>query len=393
MKRALAILFVLFALHSVHAQKEHENLQISLLTMDPRPDHVYTIFGHTALRLCDPSQKLDIVFNWGTFDFENPNFIYQFIKGETDYFLSTEEYSYFIYVSTLRNSVVTEQILNIPDDRKVALIAMLQNNLLPENQEYRYNFIFENCTSRVRDIIENFCGGKLHYPDDSQQTSFRKLIHEYTNPYPWTEVGIDCVIGSGADSLVSVRNELWLPKKLEEKLNESYVVREDGSTYPIVLSSKIILHSNSEQTSPSIRNWPLITGFILLIICIGIVFASYRTKRRYRAIPVALFFLAGIGGCIVTITCFISIHPCTWPNWNIVWLHPLHFIGFVGFFFKRTNGWITWYHRLNFVLLAIFLLGWSFIPQNLNLAFILYILCLMLVSGFQLLAIKKKIYE
>jgi len=393
MKRFFFFLLLISVSYLGKAQN-HENLRISLLTVEPRANQVYTIFGHTALRLQNAEPSYDVVFNWGTFDFNKPNFIPLFMKGETDYFLSVSDFSSFYYSYAMGNATITEQILNIPEDQKDALIAMLQNNLHPENLEYRYNFIFDNCTSRVRDIIENFCGGQLNYPEQKEEVTFRKLIHECTKPYPWLEAGIDCLIGNGADSLVSVRNELWLPVKLKEALDHSAVTGKDGSRYPIVLSSHIILSSQEEEeednTSGSSLNGPLISGYLLLVLLIGILFAAYLKKRRYRFVPAVLFLVAGIGGCIVAITCFFSIHPCTWPNWNIVWLHPFHLIGFAGFFFRRMNRWITWYHRLNFVLLTVFLLGWSFIPQTLNPAFIPYILCMVLVSGFQLPAFKKK---
>ena len=393
MKNIVIPILLLFFLFPVKAQ-QYDNLQISLLTVEPRPDYVYTFFGHTALRLHDPTRKIDVVYNWGTFDFDKPNFLWLFIKGETDYFLSISEYPYFYYSYAMRNSTITEQILNIPNEQKAGLVAFLEKNYLPENREYRYNFIFDNCTSRIRDIIEQFCGGTLNYPEQKEHTTFRQLIHEYTELYPWWETGIDCVIGSGADSLVSKRDELWLPIKLKETLDESVVVRPDGNKHSIVLSSQVILRPDETEIffDNAAWNWPLITGVILFVLLVGILFAAYRNRRRYRFVPVLLFFIAGIGGCIVAITCFISIHPCTWPNWNIIWLHPFHLIGFAGFFFKQMNAWIFWYHRLNFVLLAMFLLGWCFIPQGLNFAFIPYVLCLMLVSGFQQWVSKKKIY-
>ena len=393
MNRTLGFILLFLVSLSIKAQ-DYSNLQVSLLTVNPRPNYVHTIFGHTALRLYDPTTKTDVVFNWGAFNFNKPNFFWLFIKGETDYRLNTVPYSVFYMESTMGNATVTEQILEIPEDRKVQLIALLQKNLLPENLEYRYNFIFDNCTSRVRDIIEKCCGGELNYPKQKEETTFRKLIHECTQSYPWLEMGIDCMIGAGADSLITKRNELWLPVKLKDTLNESYIVQEDGSKQAIVRSSDIILLSeDSNKLSKSTWSQPLIVGFLLFILLSGILFVAYRKKRKYRFVPAVLFFTAGIGGCIVAITCFISIHPCTWPNWNILWLHPFHFIGFAGFFFTQMNVWITWYHRLNFVILALFLLGWCFIPQYLNPAFIPYILCLMLISGFQFSALKKREYE
>lgn len=394
------ILFLFFSFLSVFPaiSQNYENIQVSLLTVEPRPNAVYTIFGHTALRISDQEQNIDIVLNWGMFSFDEPNFIYRFLIGETDYYLGTSPYNYFIYGYSMGNSSVTEQILNIPEEKKKELIRIIEKNLLPENVEYRYNFLFDNCTSRVRDIIEEVVGNsgkfQLVYPEQEKPITFRELIHEYTAPYPWLEFGIDLLIGNGADSLVCMRNELWLPEKLQKAYDHSFYTDNDGNKQNLVISSKSLLQSKPEKkTSLGILNSPTIMGFILFFIISGIIFAAYKMKRRFR-IPLALLFLFfGVGGCIVAITGFVSTHPCTWPNWNIAWINPLLLIGFAGFFSKRIHKWSAWYHGLNFVLLSMVLLAWYWIPQGMNIACIPFILCIWLVSGFQYFAYKKKIYE
>ena len=389
MKRILLLILILSAAFQAKSQ-EYENLQVSLLTVEPRSNAVYTIFGHTALRLCDPSKNVDIVFNWGTFDFNKPNFIFRFIKGETDYFLSTDFYNHFIYSYSAKNSTVIEQILDIPDEEKSKLVRILENHLLPENREYRYNYFFDNCTSRVRDIIEIFSGGKIVYPTKSQPTTFRSLIHECTAPYPWLEFGIDLLIGNGADSIVSYRNELWLPEKLMLAVDSVVVKDLSNHERPLLLSSKTILTAENEyNTTLKIWNNPLAVGIFVLGIYLGMLFVFYLKKREYRFPFALLFLLIGIGGCIVATTCFFSSHPCTWPNWNILWIHPLHLIGFAGFIPKRTSRWSSWYHGLNFVLLSFLLLGWYWIPQGMNAACIPFILCLWSISGMQILTIRK----
>jgi len=407
-KQLLSFLLLLFTFSSVKSQT-YDNIRVSLLTVEPHSKAVWTIFGHTALRVSDPARNIDLVLNWGQFDFEKPNFILRFVEGKTDYFLVAPPFQYIIPSYASEGVTMIEQVLNIQDSEKEALLEALSINLLPENVEYRYNFVFDNCTTRPRDIIERFCGGTLIYPEQTQPVTFRQLFHQYTRYYPWLELGIDCAIGSGADSLVSFRNELFLPEKLMEALNHSVLKLPDGQEQPIVLDSRSILLSQDAQPEYfSFWNRPFAVGFVVFAFYLVLVVVAYskgiprqarddRSERQARGnkflfrLPFALLFLiAGVGGCIIAMLSFFSLHPCVQSNWNILWLHPLHFIAFAGFFFRKSYRWIRWYHAVNFVLLSSFLLGWYWIPQELNKAFIPYILCLWVVSGLQLLVLKQK---
>ena len=384
MNRFLSIFLLLFAFSSIKSQT-NDSLRLSLLTVSPHSKAVWTIYGHTALRLYDPARNIDIVFNWGTFYFGRPfDFALRFIEGKTDYYLSDSQFQSVMLHHAYDGAAVFEQVLNIPENEKADLLEFLQINLLPENVEYRYNFIFDNCTTRPRDIIERFCGGTLIYPEQTQPVTFRQLIHQYTQPYPWMELGIDCMIGSGADSLIMYRNELFLPEKLMDALNRSVVKRRDGEIQPVVLTSELILQSPDSQPA-QLKLWdrPLLTGFIIFFLYLVLVVIGYRKKYGFRLPFALLFFIAGTSGCIVAMLHFFSLHPCVQSNWNILWLHPLHFIACAGFFFRKSCRWIRWYHAVNFVLLSGFLLGWRWIPQELNYACIPFILCLWIVSGFE----------
>jgi hypothetical protein len=355
----------------------------------PRSKAVYTIYGHTALRLHDSSQSIDAVLNWGTFDLGKSNFMYHFILGKTDYYLSIVSTQDFLYNYKVDNSTVIEQVLNIPDSLKKSLLQMIQTNLLSENIEYRYNIFFDNCTTRPRDIIEKFCGGILIYPYNNESFTIRKLVHGCTEHYPWMELGIDLVIGNGADSLISRRTELFLPEKLMSLLKQSVAKTPEGTEYPIVLFSKIILQSedNINTENVSLFTKPGVISIFLFLIYLVLTILAYWKKRGYRLPFAALFLVAGFGGCIIAGLVFFSQHPCTSPNWNIVWLHPLHLISFAGFLFKKYYPLFRWYHIVNFVLLSCFLLSWHWIPQELNKAFIPFVGCLWLVSGYRAIAL------
>ncbi|GHS91253.1 membrane protein [Bacteroidia bacterium] len=354
----------------------------------PRPNGVYTVYGHTAIRVFNPAEKIDVVFNYGTFDFNSPNFIYRFVKGETDYSISADDYRLFEYHYSAGNAIVVEQILNIPAKNKEEIVNALIINMKPENRKYRYNYFFDNCTTRPRDIIEKYCGGKLLYSKNENPVTFRKLIHECTLHDPWMTFGIDLVIGNGADSIIGKRSELFLPVKLMEALDEAYVEDADLQQYPIVSSSKTIIRS--EPINPS-KSWssPMKLGIVMAIHCLVFAIVGFFWKKTFRFFYCLIFMNVAIAGCIVAFVALISSHPCTWPNWNLLWIHPLHFIPAIGYFFKKTYHLIRWYHWSNFVLLSGILLGWSLIPQELNIACIPFIICLWISSGYKLLIDKK----
>ena len=394
MKQVIIFFLLLLTFSSAQSQTD-DSLRVSLLTVAPRSKAVETFFGHTALRVSDPAQSMDFVLNWGTYDETVPYFILKFIEGKTDYFLSHASYERLISSYAKEGALIFEQTLNIPDSKKDSLLRFLQTNLLPENVGYRYNFVFDNCTTRPRDIIERFCGGKLIYPGQTQPVTFRQLFHQYTQPYPWWELGIDCIIGSGADSLISFRNKLFLPEKLMDALNHSVVKLPDGSEQPIILDSKTVLQPPDTQSNPLVFwDHPVAVGWLIFFIYLALsIIVYYKKFLRLRLcnLPFALLFLvAGAGGCIVFMLNFFSLHSCVQANWNILWLHPLHFLAVAGFFFHKPYRWIRWYHVANFVLLSGFLLGWHWIPQELNKAFIPFILCLWVVSGLQAIILKQK---
>jgi len=279
------------------------------------------------------------------------------------------------------NATVEEQVLNIPEEGKERLIESVARNLKEENLKYHYNFVFDNCTTRPRDFIENACGGKLVYPSQREKTTFRNLIHSCTHPYPWMTFGIDLIIGSGADSLISVRDELFLPVKLLEALNHSAVL-DEGARYPIVASSKIIILS-TEHERARFHFWysPPVVGILLFVVYAIVAYLGWRKKRVFGGFFAPGFLVAALAGCLIGFLVFFSVHPCVSPNWNLLWLHPFHLIAFIGYFFKKSYRFITWYHIVNLVLLSalLFVRFWS--PQVLNIANIPFICCLFLASA------------
>ena len=365
-----------------------DSTQISLLTVLPWSNQVYTIYGHTAIRVCCPSEKLDLVFNYGTFDSSKPNFTYHFVRGETDYYLAAYDYDIFIYMHQRENATVIEQVLNLQSEQKEEMIRTLFINLQPENKGYRYNFLFDNCTTRPRDIIEKVVGKRIIYPPQQDSTTFRTLIHKYTKPYPWMTFGIDLLIGNGADSLICLRQEMFLPEKLMNVMATAYVVNDNLEQDSMVSSTQIVIQSsnldNSEEKS-SLN--PKKTGIILLIHALVFGICGIIFKRKFRVFFGLIYFAAAAIGLIIWFVALFSIHPCTYPNLNMLFFHPFYLIAVWGYVLPKTYRFVTWFHRINFVFLPILLITIPLMPQDINHANIPYIICLWIGSGVWL---KKK---
>jgi len=382
-KFVFTVLSFFFSLHTFAFSGD--SLQISLLTVLPWSDEVYTIYGHTAIRVCNSSDNSDLVFNYGTFDSNKPNFIYHFVRGETDYYLDAYEYETFIYIYQRANATVVEQVLNLQPEEKEEMLRMLFINLQQENRGYRYNFLFDNCTTRPRDIIEKIVGGHITYPPQQNPITFRMLIHEYNKSYPWMLFGIDLLIGNGADSIISFRQEMFLPKKLMNALDAAY--SNDGSEQrSIVSSTRLIMQSIAKYEDSKISSFnPMKTGIILLIhasvfgIC-GIIY-----KRKFRIFFGLIYLQATLIGLLVWFVALFSVHPCTFPNLNMYFFHPFYLIAFIGYILPKTHRVVTWFHWINCIFLPVFLIAWPFILQDLNNANIPYILCLWIGSGVWLM--------
>jgi len=380
-----------------HALQLSPQAEISLITCSPSEDEVFTVYGHTALRVNDTVQKIDRIYNYGTFDFSKPNFIYRFAKGETDYRLEASHFSYFLVAYISRGSEIYEQVLNLHQEEKEAIWQALEWNVLPENRVYRYNFFFDNCATRPVDMIENNIQGFVKYaPPTTDLPSFRDVINYCTRYRPWQTFGCDIVLGLPTDRTMTQRETLFSRDYVKNAYNKVEIIRE-GKSDPLV--KKVNILAEEDQPPPNFGYGrssiqlltllsPLFCFSALFILLLALTYNEWRKKKVYRIVDGILFFCAGIAGCIVFFLCFLSVHPCIFPNINLLWLHPLHLTGIIFFAVKKWKMMAYWYHLINFAVIIILIAGWIFIPQHLNSAFIPLIASLWLRSGWAL--VRKK---
>lgn len=401
MKKNILLLFLLLTSVSLRAQYPllSKDAEISLLTVSPSEDEVYTVYGHTALRVRDASKKLDTVFNYGIFDFSKPNFIYRFAKGETDYKLAAQYTRDFLIEYEMRGSEVTEQILDIDSAGKAQIWEALMINNRPENRVYRYNFFFDNCATRPAAIIEEQAGGKIDYNARVEpQTfgdmvnsmnipftprSFRDMINHCTRNKPWLTFGCDLALGSPTDRIATTHEMMFLPLYLKEAFATATITQADGKPQKLVSSTRtLIARATGEAETGTGIFTPSVCCKVFFLIILAITWLEWRRKTYFRIVDCILFFIAGVAGVVLFFLSFVSTHPCVYPNWNIIWLQPFDLVAVILFAVKKLRKAAYYYHFINFAALTLMLAGWHFIPQHLNTAFIPLVMSLWLRSGY-----------
>ena len=198
MKFFIALLFLLPS--KIFAQNDSCHLRVSLLTCTPG-EELYSTFGHSAVRITDSVSNSDIVYNYGTFNFDEPGFYTKFIRGKLSFYLSTDDFDSFKYSYQQENRGITEQVLNLTCTEKYNMLMLLQANLMGQNRFYKYDFTFDNCTTRLRDLLEKTADSPVHFGEVLQtKSTFRDLIYEYLdyNDKQWSKLGIDILLGKPA---------------------------------------------------------------------------------------------------------------------------------------------------------------------------------------------------
>lgn len=354
-----------------------DSVRISLLTCAPGSE-IYALFGHSAIRYENPEKDQDWVFNYGMFSFKEPNFVMRFVKGETDYQLGVVSFRYFETEYALRGSSVYQQVLNLTDEEKAKLISLLEENYLPSNRVYRYNYFYDNCTTRARDKVEESIQGKVVYPKTEKEVSFRDIIHEFTAGSEWGEFGIDLCLGSEADEPIDERKQMFAPFYMMEAARGAMIHRAD-TVAPLVLEEFKVVDAVLED-EPAFPLSPMTCAMGLLVATAFVVGWGIRKGRPCLAWNVLMFFLQGLGGCIVAFLFFFSLHPTVGSNWLLMLFHPLALFYLPIMIYRGIKGKKDPYHWLNVVLLTSFMILMPFISQEFNLTVLPLALSLLLVS-------------
>lgn len=350
-----------------------DSLRFSLLTCTPGPQ-IYALFGHTGIRYQNISRGIDLVFNYGMFDFDTPGFIPRFVKGDTDYELGVIPYDDFVAEYKSRGSCVYGQELNLTDAEKERLSELLAENYRPENRIYRYNYFYDNCTTRAFSQIEKSIHGEMVFPNGKQDVSFRSIVREFTAVSPWSGLGIDLCLGAEADQPIDLRKQMFSPLYARNFANKAYIVNEDGSTRPLVSretkTTGVVKPKRLSSLSPS----ALFSAFFLLNMAIA--YRQWKRQRIYWLWDILLYSVQGVAGCVITFLFFVSSHPTVASNWLVLVFNPLPLLYLPRMIYCSMNRKRDPYHLFNSLYLGAFLLMVPFLTQSFHEAVLLFLLAL-----------------
>ena len=398
MKQFLLLVCILLTFSKLDAQQLiiSDSAVVSLITCSPG-EEVYSKFGHTAIRVKDKTNNVDVVFNYGIFSFETEHFYYKFIKGETDYQLGIYETNYFLPEYAERNSMVWEQVLNLSSAEKKNLVATLLENYEPQNRVYRYNFVFDNCSTRPRDKITGSVNGYIRYHQTSEPATFRRWVGDYVGTDTWLKFGIDLLFGIDADAIASQKNSQFLPEVLMSDFQEAEIVSLDGKARKLVeKSATVLIDKKPVELHSSFFDFllkPLAVSLFLLALGILITLLDIKYRKHNKIFDSIILFITGVAGIIAFYLMVFSSHPLVTANLNVLWINPLNLVAAFLIWVKPLRKIMFVCGILNLGLLAATLITFSLSIQSFNLAAFPIIVLLMLRSAHWVDTIKKKIFR
>ncbi len=360
----LGLLF--FITLKTFAQQDSCNIRISLLTATPG-ELLYSTFGHSALRVTDAARNTDIVYNYGTFDFDEPNFYLKFVRGKLPFYLSTDNFDSFMVEYQQENRGVTEQVLNLTCAEKYNIQMLLLANMMGNNRGYKYDFTFDNCTTRLRDLIEKASDSTVRFGQVIQnKVTFRDLIYEYLNngDKQWSKLGIDILLGSKMDVAATPYQVMFLPEYLMKTLDSSTI----GGRALVSDKHSLIREKHAQPTKDNLTH----PFFLFVCLFVIIAFLSFSKNKPTQKILASfdgfLFFITGLLGILILFMWFGTDHIMCRDNLNILWAWPTNIV--TAFYIHSKKSWAKKYFLLYAVFNILLIIFWKAIPQHLNTALI-----------------------
>ncbi len=320
-------------------------------------EELYSSFGHSAFRIADPVLGIDVVYNYGTFNFNAPNFYLKFTQGKLLYSLSRQQFDHFLYDYELENRWVKEQVLALSEVQKNELFLFLENNYLPENRDYKYDFFFDNCSTKMGAVLEQTFGNALQYDYThlEHQYTFRELIHQNLRTNSWSAFGIDLALGSVIDRKATPHEHLFLPNYVMKQLNHTTL-----GNLPIVAQERTVLKEGPAPKATLFILSPLFWLSVVLVLVSMVTYFDFKNKKRSRWLDFSLFFATGVAGLVIVFLWFFTEHTTTVINFNVLWAFPLNLV--VAFFLlskKPMFKGLLYYIITLLVLLAATLVLWG----------------------------------
>lgn len=338
-----------------------DSLTVSFVTCYPGPE-IYELYGHEGIRVRGLGR--DSVWNYGIFNFREPNFVYRFVKGETDYMVAGYPFEWFLPEYVERGSKVVEQDLNLTQEEARKVLKMLQVNALPQNRKYRYNYVKDNCATRIYQIVDSAAKSRVIYPDSIHYGTFRDQMRHYNRKYPWYQFGIDLALGSGIDYPLTAKEEMFVPVDMMRMASKARLA--DGRQ--LVRTERVLNEGVDDATLDATPWWMSPTFVCWAVFAVILVVGIYclKSKRLPKWLFSLWFVILGLTGTLSAFLVFISSHEATSPNTLILWLNPLQLIFGVCLWWRMTRPLAVAMAYYNILALLCLLVVWPFQHQSAN---------------------------
>lgn len=302
-------------------------LRVWLVTAGPG-DEVWERYGHNAIRVLDTVSGRDVSYNWGIFDFDQVDFIPRFLQGRMLYRMAAFNTDSMLGMYRAANREVVLQELALTPAEKLELLTLAEINARPENREYVYQYFLDNCSIRVRDLLDTVLDGALESAmgDRDSGTSFRDNTRRLTRVDPLIFTGMDLLLGSPTDAPITVWEQSFLPLTLQREIRGITVVDRAGGQRALVMAEEVVVEATREDAPAEAPSWLWI--YLLVGVALGAAFASAtagRTTGWVRGLSLGMaavwLVVSGLLGTILVLLPFTD-HTFAFWNENLFLFHP-----------------------------------------------------------------------
>ncbi|PCH52274.1 MAG: hypothetical protein COC22_04340 [Flavobacteriaceae bacterium] len=359
----------------ITAQQLTPKATVSVVTCGPG-NELYSTFGHSAFRVYDPNLGLDKIYNYGTFDFNAPNFYLNFAKGKLIYQLSTSTFSRFLRIYQYENRWVKTQELAIDTNEAQAIFNFLENNAKPENKLYRYDFFYDNCSTKIEDVIKTVLKDKVYFSNThiTSNKTHRDLIADYTSKHPWSKFGIDLALGSVIDKKATKDDYKFLPDYIYRALNNATITTQNSTT--ALVNKRVTILKERKVKAPFLLLIPFTIFIFLALLILFITYKNFTSLKRSKWLDFILYFSTGLVGIVVLLLWFATSHTATYKNFNFLWAFAPNIIVAFVLLKSKTPTWLRYYNWLLLILLIAMVILWLLKIQIFNLALLPFMLAL-----------------
>ncbi|NNE32694.1 MAG: DUF4105 domain-containing protein [Winogradskyella sp.] len=357
MRLILVFLFSLCFASDAFAQqiKLSPEASVSIITVGPGQS-LNDAFGHNAFRILDKERGIDIVYGYGEYDFDTPNFYLKFAQGRLNYLISRHNFRDFYNYYVRNKRSITEQELNFTKKEKQRLFSYLEENYKPENRKYLYDFFFDNCATRIRDIVKTTSLSEINFtePENFENKTFRALIHDHVGLNTWGSFGIDIALGSVIDKEASLTEHMFLPEYINLFMGQAKIDNKRN----LVVNSNTLYTGDTNSISTRFFTSPLFVMSLIGLIILYFTYRDYKNRRRSKWLDICLFSLTGIIGILILLLWFATDHTATAHNYNLLWAFPLNLILVQPLFYKTVNKWVKSFIKFLIIMLCLMTLHW-----------------------------------